>query len=73
MSGLRDFIVVTALSDGRRSIVRADSIVAVHDIGEEEYSYGVKPSYRTIDYSGGSIDVVETLDEISEMIYNALL
>ena len=73
MSGLRDFIVVTALRDGRRSLIRADSIVAVHDNAEEELQYGVKPSYRTIDYSGDSIDVVETLDEISEMIYNALL
>lgn len=73
MSRLKEFIEVTALSDGRKSLIRAESIIAVHDNGEEESAYGVKPSHRMIEYAGGEIDVRESIDEICGMIYNAEL
>lgn len=73
MSKLNGFIEVTALIDGRKAIIRAESIMAVYDNGEERVDYGVKPSHRCIIHSGTSIDVVESLDEICDMIYSAEL
>lgn len=71
MSKLNGFIEVTALIDGRKAIIRAESIMAVYDNGEEQMDYGVKPSHRCIIHSGTSIDVVESLEEICDMIYTA--
>lgn len=73
MRRLREFIEVTALSDGKKSLIRAESIIAVHDCGEEDEVYGVKPAHRLIEYSGSELDVVESLDDICDMIYNAEL
>lgn len=73
MRDLKGFIEVTTLVDGERALIRAECITAVYDNPECELDYGVKPSHRCIIHSGTSIDVVETLDEICDMIYAAEL
>ena len=71
---LKEFIEVTSVVDGRKSIIRAACIDAVHDNGEQQQDFGVKPEHRKIVYSGGcSLDVVESMAEISDMIYKAEL
>ena len=73
MRNLKGFIEVTALIDGRKALIRAESIMAVYDNGDEQMDYGVKPSHRCIIHSGTTLDVVETIDEIADMIWNAEL
>ena len=67
------FIEVTALADDRKALIRAESIMAVYDNGEEDVEYGTKPEHRVIVTTCMSLDVVETLEEISDMIYRAEL
>ncbi|MBR1449536.1 MAG: hypothetical protein IJ588_12425 [Prevotella sp.] len=67
------FIRVTALYDGKEALIRAACIDSVSDDAEEKVDYGVKPACRRITYSGNCIDVVESLDEIADMIYSAEL
>ena len=69
----KEFIEVTAMSDGRRAAIRAASIVSVLDNAEQRSRYGIRYSYRTIVYSGHTLDVIESYDDICEMIYNAEL
>lgn len=73
MGYLKEFIEVTSIYDGRKSLIRASCIDAVHDYGEEKVDFGVKPSHREVVFNGCGLDVVESLDEISEMIYGAEL
>lgn len=73
MRKLNGFIEVTALINGKKAIIRAESIMAVYDNAEEQVEYGVKPPHRCIIHSGMSLDVVESLDEICDMIYSAEL
>lgn len=73
MRKLKDFIEVTTLIDNEKALIRAECITAVYDNPESEVDYGVKPSHRCIIHSGTSIDVVETMDEICDMIYAAEL
>ena len=70
-----DFIEVTALVDGRKASIRAEVIDAVLDNADEVNDFGrvVRPECRTINYSGHSLDVVESYDEIMNMIWNAEL
>lgn len=70
----KDFIEVTCLCDGKKALVRVDSIVAVYEYGEEKKDYGVKPAHVEIDYDDNkSLDVSESFDDVSTMICNALL
>lgn len=73
MSNLKEFIEVTSIYDGRKALVRASCIDSVVDNDEEKEDFGVKPSCRRIVYSGIFLDVSESLEEISERIYNAEL
>lgn len=68
---LKDFIEVTSVYDGRKAVIQAESVTAVIDNGPEREDFGVKPSCRTVVYSGMTIDVVESMSEICQMIYNA--
>ncbi len=75
---MSEFIELTSIYDGRRACIRAACIDAVIDNAEEQTSYAgsvltVKPSCRTVHYSGSSIDVTESYDEICAMIYSAEL
>lgn len=69
------FIEVTALVDGRKACIRAECIESVLDNAEERNEYGLvsKPECRTVNYSGHYIDVVESYDDILNMIWNAEL
>jgi len=73
MKNIKGFIEVTSLYDGKKALIRAESIIAVLDNAQERVDYGVKPACRQIVYSGSALDVTETLDEICEMIWQAEL
>ena len=70
-----EFIEVTALFDGRKASIRVESIESVLDNAKEVNEYGlvVKPECRTVNYSGHTLDVTESYDEIMHMIWNAEL
>ena len=70
MSGIKDFIEVTSIYDGRKALIRASCIDAVIDNAEEKVDYGMKPAHRRIVYSGCTIDVSESIGEIYGMIYD---
>ncbi len=72
MVELQGFIEVTALSDGEKLSIRTDSIDAVYDNPETELSWGKKPRFTTIEYSGGhSIDVIENYEEVKHRMWRA--
>lgn len=73
---LKEFIEVTSIYDGKKAIIRAACIDAVVDNAAETADYYghklmVKPPCTTIKYSGTSIDVIESLEDITTMIYQA--
>lgn len=73
---LKEFIEVTSIYDGKKAIIRAACIDAVVDNAAETANFAghnvmVKPPCTTIKYSGTSIDVMESLEDISNMIYQA--
>lgn len=75
---MKDFIELTSIYDGRKCCVRAVLIEAVIDNAPETATFAgeeltVKPSCRTVQFSGSSIDVMESYDEICSMIYSAEL
>ena len=76
---LKEFIEVTSIYDGKKALIRATCIDAIVDNAAEVESFAegcnciVKPACRTIRYSGVKIDVIENIDEISNMIYQAEL
>ena len=73
MSVLKEFIYVTSVIDGRKSMIRAACIDSVVDNAEERQDYGVKPEHRRINFGGSYLDVSESMDEICDMIYKAEL
>ena len=78
MSDVKGFIEVTSIYDGKKACIRAECITAVIDNAPEQESYArgvcvVKPACRTIRYSGETMDVAESYDEICDMIYKAEL
>ena len=73
MNHLKEFIEVTSLYDGKKACIRAASIDAVLDNVPEKQDYGMKPACRTINYAGHNLDVIESYDDICEMIYQAEL
>ena len=70
---LKEFIEVTSLYDGKKASIRAASIDAVLDNAQEKQEYGVKPACRTINYAGNQLDVIESYEDICNMIYQAEL
>ena len=71
----KDFIEVTCLNDGMKALIRTDLISAVYEYGDEQKDFGaVKPAHVEICYDDNkSIDVTETFEEVSHMIWNAEL
>ena len=69
---LKEFIEVTAISDGKRAAIRACCINAVLENAECDEE-GTEVDYRTIDYDGGSVDVIDSYEDIMAMIYKAEL
>lgn len=75
---LKEFIEVTSIYDGKKALIRAACIEAVIDnaAATENFACGrciVKPACRTIRYSGATLDVIESVEDISNMIYQAEL
>ena len=73
MELIKDFIEVTAQYDGRKACIRASLIEGVTDNAEQRNGENVSFECRTIYYAGHSINVIESYDEIVEMIYHAEL
>lgn len=75
---LKEFIEVTSIYDGKKALIRAACIDAVVDNAAETECFAdgrrcVKPACRTIKYSGATLDVIESIEEIGNMIYQAEL
>lgn len=74
MAGGKDFIEVHALIDGCVCAIRSECIESVESYNEEKGEYGaVKPAHTEINYGGHSLDVVESYEEVMNMIWNAEL
>ena len=73
MELIKEFIEVTAQYDGRKACICASLIEGVTDNAEQKNGENVSFECRIIYYAGHSINVIETYDEIVEMIYNAEL
>ena len=75
---LKEFIEVTSIYDGKKALIRAACIEAVIDDAAvcEDFAGRrcvTKPDCRTIKFSGTVFEAMESLDEISNMIYKAEL
>ena len=73
MELIKEFIEVTAQYDSRKACIRASLIEGVTDNAEQRDGEKVLLESRTIYYAGHSINVIESYDEIVEMIYHAEL
>ena len=71
MEILKEFIEVTAQYDGRKACIRAACIESVMDNAEQKDGESIRLECRTINYSGRSINVIESYEEIIDMIYKA--
>ena len=69
----KEFIEVTAQYDGKKAAIRSTCIEGVSDNAEDRNGESVRFSCRTVYYSGRSIDVTESYEEIMEKIYSAEL
>ena len=69
----KEFIEVTAQYDGRKAAIRAELIESVTDNAEQSDGETIRMECRTVNYSGRSINVIESYDEIMDMIYKAEL
>lgn len=74
MASSKDFIEVHALVDGCICAIRSDCIESVEAYNEAKVLYGaLKPAHTEIYYSGHSLEVVESYEEVMNMIWNAEL
>ena len=73
MEKLKEFIEVTAQYDGKKALIRAATIEAVTDNAEDKNGESIRLACRTIFYAGQTINVIESYDEIVDMIYQAEL
>ena len=74
MASSKDFIEVHALIDGCICAIRSECIESVESYNEEKGAYGaIKPAHTEIYYSGHSLEVVESYEEVMNMIWNAEL
>lgn len=69
----KEFICVTAQYDKRKALIRVGCIESVTDNAEDSNGEGLKYESRTIYYSGHSLNVIESLEEIMNMIWEAEL
>ena len=73
MEKLNGFIEVTSQYDGKKALIRAATIEAVTDNAEDKNGESIRLACRTIFYAGHTINVIESYDEIADMIYQAEL
>ena len=71
MDVLKEFIEVTAQYDGRKACIRAACIESVTDNAEQKDGESIRMECRTINYAGRSINVIESYEEIIDLIYKA--
>lgn len=69
----KEFIEVTAQYDGKKAIIRVSCIEGVTDNAEQKNGETISMASRTIYYAGRSINVIESYDELLDMIWNAEL
>lgn len=69
----KEFICVTAQYDNRPALIRVGCIEAVTDNAEVKNGETVSFECRTINYSGRSINVTDTLEDIMNKIWDAEL
>jgi hypothetical protein len=69
----KEFIEVTAQYDGKKAIIRVACIEGVTDNAEQKNGETISMASRTIYYAGRSINVIESYDELLDMIWNAEL
>ena len=69
----KEFIEVTAQYDGKKAIIRVACIEGVTDNAEQKDGETIRLASRTIFYAGRSINVIESYDELLDMIWNAEL
>ena len=73
MSELKEFIEVTSLYDRKKALIRTACIEAVYDNAESKSGCGIKFPHREIIFSGQSLEVCESMDEIRGMIFKSEL
>ena len=69
----KEFIEVTAQYDGKKAIIGVACIEGVTDNAEQKNGETISMASRTIYYAGRSINVIESYDELLDMIWNAEL
>ena len=69
----KEFIEFTSWYDGLRICLRASLVEGVAENGEERSVEGVKPPCCTVWYAGHACDVLESYEDIMDMIYKAEL
>ena len=67
----KEFIKVTAQYNGKPAYIRATLIESVVDNDEQKDGETIRLACRTVNYAGRSINVIESYDEIIDMIYQA--
>lgn len=75
---LKEFIEVTSIYDGKKALIRAACTEAVIDNAAVCDDFAgrrcvTKPDCRAVKFDGTVFEAVESMEEISEMIYNAEL
>lgn len=69
----KEFIKVTAQYDNMPAYIRSNTIESVLDNAEQKDGEQIRFACRTINYSGRSINVVESIDEIMNQIWESEL
>jgi hypothetical protein len=69
----REFIEVHTLEDGKRLCVRSADVVAVYECDAERIMpHVIKPAHTLVEFAhGGNAEIVETYDEVCDMIFRA--
>ena len=66
------FIEVTSLIDGKRFLIRVDSIDAVYENDPKSEKYGgKKPACTTVVYGNCDVDIAESYDEVLQMMWKS--
>ncbi len=68
---LSGFIEVHCMSDAEPVLIRTDSISSVYANPSEQFDWGTKPAYTTIEYGGVQVDVRENYEDVKELMWRA--
>ena len=70
---LKEFIEVTAQYDNRPALIRTVTIEGVCDNAEQKDGGTIRKECRTIFYSGRSINVIDSYEDIKNKIFQSEL